>query len=335
MSDSFADGFCLKLQGILEPEQIKQVKDLLNVYIANYDIEPITTDLAIRDYQLPDAYYIYMATKEQDGKMKAGTKRQYEMCLEKLLFRFCLPLDQITINHLRLFLQEISINQKTGGHISKATLNQRKNIIRSFFSWLYEEEYIEKDPSKRIRPERADSKPREAFGDEQIEKMRAACQTARERAIIDLLVSSGIRISECVGLDITNVDLEKREVVVFGKGEKWRTSYIDAAAVVSIRRYLATRSDNNKALFVTSREPHKRLSPAAVRRSLKKLSEVSGVPNIIPHRFRHTMATKAINSGMPIESVQSILGHSEINTTMNYAHVSSDKAKMDHKRYMQ
>ena len=333
MCDNFTEGFCLKLQGVLPPEQIRVVKDLLDVYTVGYKIERISTELSLPNYQLPEAYFIFMASKEQDGRMKEGTREQYRLCLEKLLYFLRLPLEQITVNHLRLYIQDISVNRKTGKSLSKVTLNQRKTIIRSFFSWLYEEEYIPKDPSRRIKLDKAESKPRVAYQDVQIEALRHACQCERDRAIIDVLASSGIRIAECVGLDIADVDLQQREIRVFGKGEKWRTSYIDAAAVVSVKAYLATRDDNNPALFVSLKKPHNRLNPKAIRDRLHDLSDTSGVPDIIPHRFRHTMATEAINRGMPIESVQAILGHSEISTTMRYAHVSNDKVKADHARY--
>lgn len=334
MSDTFTEGFCLRLQGVLPPEQIRAVRDLLNIYTTGFEIKQVTTELSVPDYQLPEAYYIYMASKEQDGRMRPGTKEQYRLCLENLLFFLKMPLDRITVNHLRLFLQETGTNRKTGEPLSKVTLNQRKSIIRSFFSWLYEEEYIPKDPSLRIRPDHTQPKPRTAYLDVQVESLRHACTSDRERAIVDLLISSGIRISECVGLNIADVDLAKREIIVLGKGGKWRTTYMDAAAEVSLRKYLESRDDDNPALFVSERKPHKRLTTSAVRRALHNLEPEAGVDNIIPHRFRHTTATNAINSGMPVESVQAILGHSEIGTTMRYAHVSNDKVKADHQRYM-
>ena len=350
MSENFVDGFCLQLSSLLDPKQIREVNELLEIYTIGFDIKPITTDLTISDYQLPQAYYIYMAAKEQDGKMKPGTREQYRWCLEKMLFRLRLPLEQITVNHLRLYIHEISTNAKTGKPISKATLNQRKAIIKSFFRWLYEEEYIQKDPSVRIRSERTDSKPRTAYKDTQIEALRSKPRTAykdtqiealrlastdpRTRAIIDLLTSSGIRIAECVRLNRSDIDLESRELTVFGKGEKWRTTFIDAAAVVSIRAYLATRSDDSEALFVSSKAPHKRMTAGGIRRVLHKLSDVTGIEDIIPHRFRHTTATRAVDRGMPIESVQAMLGHEEISTTLRYAHVSKEKVKRDHQTYM-
>ena len=333
MSDTFTEGFCLKLTGVLPPEQVRAVRDLLSVYTIGYKIEPVKMDVIVQDYQLPQAYFIFLAAKEQDGRMKPGTREQYRMCLEDLLFKLRLPLEDITVNHLRLYIQDASRNRKTGRPVSKNTLNQRKSIIRSFFSWLYEEEYIEKDPSVRIKPERADAKPRTAYQDTQVEALRRACDNLRDRAIVDLLRSSGIRVAECVGLDRRDVDLDGREVTVFGKGEKWRVSYIDAAAVVSIRAYLATRTDENEALFVSERAPHRRLSTSGVRKALHRLTPESGVQNVIPHRFRYTMATDALLAGMPVESVQSVLGHSRIETTMHYAHVCRAKVKTDYQRF--
>lgn len=334
MADTFTNGFCLKLEGILTQDQIKQVKDLLYVYTLDYSIEPITTDLIVSDYQLPQAYHIYMASKEQDGKMRPGTKDQYKMCLEKLLFRFCLPLDRYTINHLRLYIQEISVNVKTGKRISTTTLNQRKSIIRSFFRWLYEEEYIQKDPSIRLKIDKSNSKPRDGYKDTQIEALKLACRDLRTSAIVNLLASSGIRVAECAGLNIADVDLVNRKIIVYGKGGKWRTTFINAATVLAIQTYLATRNDTNTALFVSRRFPHDRLSTSAIRKLLHSLQKTSGVDNVIPHRFRYTMATDAIEAGMPIESVQTLLGHSNITTTTHYAKVSTAKVEMDYKKYM-
>ena len=334
MPETFTNGFCLKLNGLLEPEQIKSVRELLDIYTMGFDIKPITTEVSVTDYQLPQAYYIFMASKEQNGRMKPGTRDQYRWCLEKMLYRLKMPLEKITVNHLRLYIHEISVNTKTGKPLSKSTLNQRKAIIRSFFQWLYEEEYIPKDPAIRIKAERSNSKPRTGFRDTQIEALRMMCDSKRTRAIVDVLYSSGIRISECVGLNISDVDFERREIVVYGKGEKWRTAFIDAPAVVSLKTYLSSRSDKNPALFVAIREPHDRITTSAVRKTLHKLSDKAGIPDVFPHRFRYTFATTAIDRGMPIESVQVILGHTQISTTTHYAHVSTDKIRRDHKTYM-
>lgn len=334
MSKSFVDGFCLLLGNKLESDQIRVVKEQLEIYALGYDIQPIKTEIVTTEYKLPQEYYLFLATKQQDGKMSAKSLEQYKLCLTKMLYDICLPLSSITVNHLRLHIHRISTNKRTGKPLAQTTLDQRKSIIRSFFQWLYEEEYIEKDPSIRIKPVRPDSRPREAYEDVQIESLRDACTTDRDRAIVDVLTSSGIRVAECAGLKISDVDLDKREIKVFGKGAKHRTAYIDARAVVSIRRYLDGRSDTNEALFVSLRHPHDRVTTNCIRTMLHNLKPEMQTGNVIPHRFRHTMATNAITNGMPIESIQMLLGHSSISTTMRYAHVSMDKVKRDHATYI-
>lgn len=335
MSDSsFTDGYIMMLDESFSEEQISFIKETMNVYTMGFNITPVATEMIVTDYQLPKAYYIYIAAKTQDGKMSESSRAQYTMCLEDMLYTIALPLECITINHLRMYIHKISINRITGKRLSQNTLNQRKSIIRSFFKWLYDEEYIPKDPSLRIKHERPKSKPRVAYKDTEIEALRDSCTSPRDRAIVDLLSSSGIRVSECVGLNITDVDFSNREIIVYGKGGKWRTTYIDGRTVVSLQRYLSQRTDDNVALFVSSKKPYGRLTTDAVRRSLHKLTDLSGVEDIIPHKFRHTMATKAINNGMPLESIQAILGHSETDTTLRYAHVSTEKIKRDHQTYM-
>ena len=331
---SFVEGFCLKIQPFFEKQDIEKIKNILNTYSLNYNITPNFIDLKNENYQLPEAYYIYMAAKEQQGRMSEKSKEQYKMCLQDMLKYLSLPLEKITINHLRLYIQYISKNKKTGKPLSTETLNQRKSIIRSFFKWLYEEEYIQKDPSVRIRRQKSNVKPRQQYTDIDIEQIRRACKTNRDIAIVDLLISSGIRVSECVGLNIKDVDLNKREILVCGKGGKWRTVYIDAKTVVSIKNYINERKDNNEALFVSLRFPYNRLSTSGVRKRLHQLTQNSGVEDIIPHRFRYTMATTAINRGMPIESIQNILGHSQLETTLHYAHVSDEKVRQDHQKYI-
>lgn len=331
---AFVDGFCNSLGAEFTAAQIAVIRDRLEVYSLGYEMHPITTALVPETYTLPQELKLFLATKQQDGRMSKQSYEQYYSCLSKMLFDLAMPLNAITVNHLRMHVARISKNQRTGEPISQTTLDQRKSIIRSFFKWLYEEEYIEKYPSIRIKPVRPDSKPREAFQDTQIEMLRDACESNRDRAIVDILTSSGIRIAECVGLNRADVDLQTRQMVVYGKGGKYRTVFFDARTVVSLKRYLDERKDDREALFVGSREPHERITTDGVRKILKKIETKTNVPKVIPHRFRHTMATRALTNGMPVESIQALLGHSNITTTMRYAHMTSAKAKRDHDMYM-
>lgn len=334
MSDAFVNGFCLTLVGKVPERKMHIIRDALNSYIIGFDIKPITTSLTTTYYKLPNEYYIYMAAKTQDGKMRNGTKYQYASCLEKMLYRFGIPLNDYTTNHIRCYISEISVNAKSGKRLSNATINQRKAIIRSFFQWLYEEEYIEKDPSVRIKSDKSDCRIREPFEDTQIEAIRMACKDIRTLAIVNLLLSSGIRISECVNLNRQDVDFIKRSAIVYGKGGKWRTVYFNAATLTSLKAYLETRKDGEQPLFVSKRCPHDRLSTGAIRKILHSLQNESGVDDIIPHKLRHTMATEALNSGMPITSIQALLGHVKVDTTVRYAHTSATKAELDYKKHM-
>ena len=334
MSNSFVNGFCMQLGTIFDDNQLSIIKEQLEIYTTGFDIQPIKTEIVSAEYQLPNELFLFLATKQQDGRMSARSYEQYYSCLTKMLYDIRIPLANITVNHLRVHINHISIDRRTGKPLSQNTLDQRKSIIRSFFQWLYEEEYIDKDPSVRIKPVRADIKPRVAYQDVQIESLRDACTNDRDRAIVDLFTSSGIRVAECARLNIQSVDFDRREIQVFGKGGKYRTSYIDARTVVSLKRYLDSRQDNNSALFVSLREPHERINTGGIRRMLHRLSPEIPVEDVIPHRFRHTMATNAITAGMPVESVQAMLGHSQITTTMRYAHVSNEKVKRDHDTYM-
>lgn len=332
--NTFTAGFREKLNGRFNEAQAEMICNLLEEYTFNFDIKPICTAVAPSVYTYPPEINLFLAVKKQDGKMSEKSRALYEYTLKDMHMFLQLPVDKITTMHLRLYLDYSSTNKITGQRVSKATLNNRKYILRSYFQWLVEEEMIAKNPALRIKPEKDDAIPREAFTDTEIEKIRNVCSCARDKAIVDLLTSSGIRVSELVNLDRSSIDLEKRELKVFGKGSKWRTAYMDGRALVSISEYLKTRTDNSKALFVTEQKPHDRITTQGIRYMLHSLSDASGVDNVIPHRFRHTLATASINAGMPIESVQQMLGHEKIDTTMHYAHVAKDKVKQDYNRFV-
>ena len=209
----------------------------------------------------------------------------------------------------------------------------RRNLS-SFFSWLEEEDYILKSPMRRIHKIKTKTVVKEVISDESMEMMRDSCTELRDLAMIDLLYSTGIRVGELVNLNIANVDFERRECVVYGKGDKERRVYFDAKAKIHLQNYLAARTDNNPALFVTLDAPHERLKISGVEIRVRELGRSLGLPKIHPHKFRRTMATRAIDKGMPIEQVQKILGHSQIDTTMQYAIVNQNNVKTSHQKYI-
>ena len=214
------------------------------------------------------------------------------------------------------------------------TIDNIRRNLSSFFSWLEEEDYILKSPMRRIHKIKTGTIVKEIISDESMEKLRDHCKEARDLAMIDLLFSTGIRVGELVNLDISDINFEARECVVYGKGDKERKVYFDARTKVHLQSYLKQRTDQNAALFVTLSKPYKRLKISGVEIRLRKMGRILNIERIHPHKFRRTVATRAIDRGMPIEQVQKLLGHSQIDTTMQYAMVNQDNVKNSHKKYI-
>ena len=217
---------------------------------------------------------------------------------------------------------------------SNVTIDNIRRNISSFFSWLEDEDYILKSPMKRIHKIKTPQQVKETISDEAIEKLRDSCNCSRDLAMIDLLYSTGIRVGELVKLNIADVDFSSRECVVFGKGNKERKVYFDAKAKLHLQNYLDERTDDNPALFVTLDAPYDRLKISGVEIRVRNLGRKLNMDKIHPHKFRRTMATRAIDKGMPIEQVQKILGHSQIDTTMQYAIVNQNNVKNSHQKYI-
>lgn len=236
----------------------------------------------------------------------------------------------MTTDDLRTYLTDY---QKIN-NCSKASVDNIRRNLSSFFSWLEEENYILKSPMKRIHKIKTDKVIKETYSDETLELLRDNCTSLRDLAIIDLLSSTGMRVGELVKLNINDIDFENRECVVFGKGNKERPVYFDARTKIHLKNYLNTRTDNNPALFVSLDLPHDRLKISGVEIRLRQLGRRLGISKVHPHKFRRTVATKAIDKGMPIEQVQSLLGHSQIDTTMHYAMVNQNNVKESHRRYI-
>ena len=217
---------------------------------------------------------------------------------------------------------------------SKTTIDNIRRNISSFFTWLEEEDYIIKSPMRRIHKIKTTKTVKEVISDEEIEKMRDKCKNLRDLAIIDLLYSTGMRIGELVRLNIDDIDFEERECIVFGKGDKERRVYFDAKTKIHLMGYINSRSDDNPALFVTLDAPCDRLKISGVEIRLRRLGRELGINRVHPHKFRRTMATRAIDKGMPVEQVQKLLGHSQIDTTMRYAIVNQTNVKVAHRKFI-
>ena len=236
----------------------------------------------------------------------------------------------ISTDDLRNYLSEYQkINE-----CSKANIDNIRRILSSFFSWLEDENYIIKSPVRRIHKIKTTKTVKETYTDEALELMRDNCDCLRDLAIIDFLSSTGMRVGELVKLNKADIDFENRECVVFGKGNKERPVYFDARTKIHLKNYLDSRDDDNPALFVSLLAPYNRLKISGVEIRLRTLGRKLGIPKVHPHKFRRTLATKAIDKGMPIEQVQQLLGHAKIDTTMQYAMVNQTNVKLSHRKYI-
>lgn len=272
---------------------------------------------------------LFVAAKRIEG-CSENTLKYYANTLTKMADSVQKDLCDITTNDLRYYL---SVYQGSR-NCSKVTLDNVRRILSSFFAWLEDEDYITKSPVRRIHKVKTTKLVKEAFSDEMLERLRDNCTHPRDRALLDLLASTGIRVGELVKLNRSDISFYERECIVLGKGDKERPVYFDAKTKVHLEQYLASRTDENPALFVTLHAPYNRLTIAGVEHFLHRLGNAAQVENVHPHKFRRTMATMAIEKGMPIEQVQKLLGHSKIDTTMHYAIVNQSNVKNAHRKYI-
>ena len=280
---------------------------------------------------LPNEDYLRMFV---DAKKIEGcsdrTLQYYKSTIEHLIKNIETPIRKMTTDEVRSYL----VDYQQINNCSKVTVDNVRRNISSFFSWLEEEDYILKSPMRRIHKIKTKQPVKETISDEVIEKLRDNCKCSRDLAMIDLLYSTGIRVGELVKLNISDINFEERECVVFGKGDKERKVYFDAKAKLHLKNYLNSRTDSNPALFVTLDSPFDRLKISGVEIRMRELGRSLNIEKIHPHKFRRTMATRAIDKGMPIEQVQKILGHSQIDTTMQYAIVNQSNVKTSHRKYI-
>lgn len=314
----------------LDNAQLKKLHCALNNSLWNKQITIADTSVLPEDesnnYELLD---MFMSAKKVEG-CSDKTLRYYRTTIVKMIDSLNMEVTHITTDELRQYLAEYEqIN-----NCSKANIDNIRRILSSFFSWLEDENYILKSPVRRIHKIKTTKPVKETYTDEALEIMRDNCGNLRDLAIIDLLASTGMRVGELVKLNIEDVDFDSRECVVLGKGSKERPVYFDARTKIHLKNYILSRTDSNPALFVSLLKPYNRLEISGVEIRLRKLGRKLNIPKVHPHKFRRTLATKAIDKGMPIEQVQRLLGHTKIDTTMEYAMVSQNNVKISHRRYI-
>ena len=272
---------------------------------------------------------VFIAAKRVEGCSEKSLK-YYDSTIRAMLDTVGKPLREINTDDLRGYLAEYQRERNS----SKVTIDNMRRIFSSFFGWLEDEDYILKSPVRRIRKIKTDKTIKDTFSDEGLELLRDACEEVRDLAIIDILASTGIRVGELVQLNREDINFHERECVVLGKGNSERVVYFDARTKIHLSNYLDNRTDDNPALFVSLTMPHERLLIGGIETRLREIGNKADMQKVHPHKFRRTLATRAIDKGMPIEQVQRLLGHVRIDTTMHYAMVNQTNVKNSHRKFI-
>jgi len=318
-----------EMSGVLNNAQRQKLSQVLEHCFFNVDVVALDNENLIQSKSNLILKEEFLSAKQVEGCSERSVN-YYSSTLDNLIKSLIKPFNQIETEDLRVYLSEYQKKNDA----SKQTVDNIRRILSSFFTWLEDEDYILKSPVRRIHKIKTMKQVKETYSDEALEKLRDNCKTIRDLALIDMLASTGMRVGELVKLNRVDVDFVNRECVVLGKGSKERVVYFDARTKLHLQNYLSSRTDENEALFVSLLEPHNRLEIAGVEIMLRKLGRSLELNKVHPHKFRRTLATRAIDKGMPIEQVQKLLGHQKIDTTMEYAIVDQQNVKNSHKKYL-
>ena len=319
-----------EMQGYLDNAQMEHLQEVLEHCFWNIEMkEDKQKTLKQEKYSNEEFLQMFIEAKLIEG-CSNKTLKYYRASLLKMFSLIQLHVLHIKTEDLRQYL----VDYQKINNCSKANLDNIRRILSSFFAWLEDENFIIKSPVRRIHKIRTNQTVKETYSDESLELMRDHCRNLRDLALIDFLSSTGVRVGELVNLNREDVDFENRECVVLGKGNKERPVYFDARTKIHLKNYLESRKDDNPALFVSLQKPYKRLEISGVEIRLRKLGRELNICRVHPHKFRRTVATRAIDKGMPIEQVQRLLGHTKIDTTMQYAMVNQNNVKLAHRKYI-
>lgn len=329
MKEEYIETIMQQMLPYLDNAQVEKLKDTLHYCM--HDVEIVTDSSKLpKPVETNEGLLSkFLAAKRVEG-CSVKTLNYYQSVLLKLFSMVPVSVLHMKTEHIRSYLSAYADRTKC----SKSNLDNIRRILSSFFTWLEEESYILKNPVRRIHKIKVDKTVKETYSDEAMERMRDECHCLRDLAIIDLLASSGMCVGELVRLNREDIDFDNRECIVFGKGSKERPVYFDARTKIHLKNYLDSRTDDNPALFVSLLKPYNRLQISGVEIRLRSLGRELGIPKVHPHKFRRTLATRAIDKGMPIEQVQRLLGHTQIDTTMQYAMINQKNVKVSHQKYI-
>jgi site-specific recombinase XerD len=329
MRDKLITEIQASMATVLNPAQQEELRRVLTYHLHNVEI----TERRIPDTQETagngSLLEVFIAAKRVEGCSEKSLK-YYGTTIRQMFDGVNKPTREITTDDLRVYL---AAYQKARNS-SKVTIDNMRRIFSSFFGWLEDEDYILKSPVRRIHKIKADKTIKDTFSDEGLELLRDVCEEVRDLAMIDLLTSTGMRVGELVGLNREDINFHERECVVFGKGSTERLVYFDARTKIHLQNYLDGRDDNNPALFVSLALPRERLLTGGVETRLREIGRRADMQKVHPHKFRRTLASRAIDKGMPIEQVQRLLGHVKIDTTMTYAMINQMNVKNSHRKFI-
>jgi len=318
------------MQRSLDNAEMLLLREVLESSFMKVDIiesKPIclTDELEENQHELD----LFIAAKKTEGCSEKSL-RYYRTTIDAMLEIVRKPIKHIDTDDLRPYLMDYQSRKNS----SKVTIDNIRRTLSSFFAWLENEDYIVKSPVRRIHKVKATKKVKETFTDENLEKLRDTCSNVRDLAILELLISTGMRVGELTRLNIADMNFQERSCIVLGKGNSEREVYFSAKSKMYIKKYLETRTDNNEALFVSLIKPYNRLGISGIEIAIRNLGRHANINKVHPHKFRRTMATMAIDKGMPVEQVQKLLGHIKIDTTMEYAMVNQNNVKNSHRKYI-
>ncbi|MCL2758864.1 MAG: tyrosine-type recombinase/integrase [Treponema sp.] len=329
MKDKFIIEVLTGMAGILTPVQMEELQKALTHSLCNIEISMRDTSNLQNNVWNCDLLKVFIAAKRIEGCSEKSLK-YYESAIRHLINSVDKQVREIATDDLRCYLADYQKSRKSG----KVTIDNMRRIFSSFFGWLEDEDYILKSPVRRIHKIKTEKTIKETFSDEGIELLRDTCEEIRDLAMIDLLTSTGMRVGELVRLNRDDINFHERECVVFGKGGNERIVYFDARTKIHLLDYLKTRADTNPALFVSLTMPYARLMIGGIEARLREIGKLADLNKVHPHKFRRTLATRAIDKGMPIEQVQRLLGHVKIDTTMHYAMVNQANVKNSHRKFI-
>ena len=310
----------------LNNAQTEKLQEVLQHTLFSYKVTKVENNTENLEQDLVE---LFLSAKRIEG-CSEKTLKYYNATIQAMLTCVGKGVRHIVTDDVRSYLTEYQEKNQS----SKVTIDNIRRILSSFFSWLEDEDYILKSPVRRIHKVKTGTNIKETYTDEALELMRDSCTELRDLAIIDMLASTGMRVGEMVLLNRADINFNERECVVFGKGDKERIVYFDARTKIHLQNYLNSRRDENPALFVSLQKPHKRLQISGIEVRLREYGKRLGLSKVHPHKFRRTLATMAIDKGMPIEQLQQLLGHRRIDTTLQYAMVKQSNVKIAHRKYI-